>query len=495
LKLTDLAIEIGAVKPAGRLDVDVLGVTHDSRECLKGSLFVAVRGDRTDGNRFVGQAVERGAIAVVSEAEAGSSPAAPAWIQVADARAALAQAAAAFYGHPSRRLKLVGVTGTNGKTTTAHLIDSVIRAAEGKSAMIGTINYRVCDRVENAKHTTPEAPLTQRLLAEAIDCGCRSAVMEVSSHSIALRRADALRFEAAVFTNLTQDHLDYHNTMEDYFAEKKKLFDGGIGVEPRTAVINADDPYGQELIRACRSNVITYGLGEGAQIRTDHYSLDMKGLRFLVGTPAGEIPVESPLVGRPHVYNILASAGAGLALGFEPDQIARGIRECGNVAGRFESVISNGADPGFMVVVDYAHTDDALKNALRTARDVISGGGRIIVVFGCGGDRDRTKRAPMGEAAGQLGDLAIVTSDNPRSEDPEAIISEIEVGLERTGRPYLKIPNRREAIFRAVFEAREGDIVLIAGKGHESYQIIGGQTVHFDDREVAREALMSINEA
>lgn len=490
MKLTDLEKELGAIAATGRLEADARDVTHDSRACEPNSVFVAIRGAKFDAHQHIAQAVERGAVCVISEREAQLAKA-PAWIQVRDSRAALARASAALHGHPSRHLKLVGVTGTNGKTTTGHLIDSIIRVGEGNSAMFGTISHRIAGEELDARHTTPEASDIQRMLARALSAGCRSAVMEVSSHAIELHRADSLNFTVAVFTNLTRDHLDYHSTMESYFAAKEKLFNGGLGSEPLVSVINADDEYGVKLLGTAKGRKITYGLVNGADVRTDEFNLSPSGLAFIAGTPSGKIEIKSSLVGRPHVYNILAAVSAGLALGFELDVIARGVAECRTVAGRFEQVwLENSHQPPFTVIVDYAHTDDALKNVLHTAREVAGRVGRVIAVFGCGGDRDRTKRAPMGEIAGTLSDIAIVTSDNPRSEDPAAIIADIEVGLNRPGRPYLRLPDRREAIFRAIAEARDGDIVLIAGKGHETYQVLRDETIHFDDHEVAREAMM-----
>jgi len=492
LKLADLANEIGAIAATGRLDVEARDVTHDSRACEPGTVFVAIRGEKVDAHNFIPQAIERGAVAVISEQSFDTVSAPPAWIQVSDARAALAQTAAAVHGHPSRQLKLVGVTGTNGKTTTAHLIDSIIRASEGTSAMFGTISHRVGDQAATAQHTTPEAADIQRMLAQAVAAGCRSAVMEVSSHAIELRRADALKFAIAVFTNLTRDHLDYHKTMESYFAAKEKLFNGSLGEAPGASVINIDDEYGRKLLETAKGKVITYGFSDSADVRTNNFSLTARGLAFTASTPAGAVEINSSLVGRFHVYNALASIAAGLALGASLDVVALGIRDCRTVAGRFEQVALDGShESPFTVIVDYAHTDDALKNVLQTAREVAGEGGRVITVFGCGGDRDKTKRAPMGEIAAALSDIAIVTSDNPRGEDPMAIISDIEVGLKRTERQYVKLPDRREAIFRAISEARAGDVVLIAGKGHETYQILGERTIHFDDHEVAREAMQA----
>ena len=490
MKLTDLTKEVDAIAATGRLDADARDVTHDSRACETGSVFVAIRGVKLDAHQHIAQAVERGAVCVISQREAQLAKA-PAWIQVRDARVALARASAAVHGHPSRYLKLVGITGTNGKTTTGHLIDSIIRVAEGNSAMFGTINHRIAGEELDARHTTPEASDIQRMLARAVSAGCRSAVMEVSSHAIELHRADALNFTVAVFTNLTRDHLDYHTTMESYFAAKERLFNGGLGSDPLMSVINADDDYGVKLMGTAKGRKITYGLDTGADVRTDEFKFSAGGLGFVARTPSGDIEISSSLVGRPHVYNILAAVATGLALGFELEEIARGVAACRTVAGRFEQVrLDNSHQPPFTVIVDYAHTDDALKNVLHTAREVAGRDGRVIAVFGCGGDRDRTKRAPMGEIAATLSDVAIVTSDNPRTEDPAAIIADIEVGLNRPGRPYLRLPDRREAIFRAIAEAREGDVVLIAGKGHETYQVLRDETIHFDDHEVAREAMM-----
>jgi UDP-N-acetylmuramoyl-L-alanyl-D-glutamate--2,6-diaminopimelate ligase len=490
LKLADLAKEIGASAATGQLEREARDVTHDSRECEPGSVFVAIRGEKSDARQFIPQAVERGAIAVVSDV-AVSNKDAPAWIQVADSRAALAKASAAVHGHPAERLKLVGITGTNGKTTTAHLIDSIIRVSEGTSAMFGTITHRIADEAAAALNTTPEASDIQRMLARAVSAGCRSAVMEVSSHAIELHRADGLKFAVAVFTNLTRDHLDYHKTMESYFSAKEKLFTGALGSQPGASVINVDDEYGRRLFRTAKGDRITYGFGNRSDVGTDDFKLSARGLEFTASTPAGKMNIASGLVGRPHVYNILAAVATGLALGASLDHIARGVAECPTVSGRFEQVMADASrEMPFTVIVDYAHTDDALRNVLETAREVAGNAGRVITVFGCGGDRDRTKREPMGEIAGQLSDVAIVTSDNPRTEDPEAIIADIEPGLKRAGRPYVKLTDRREAIFCAVEEAREGDVVLIAGKGHETYQIIGEQRSHFDDHEVAREAMM-----
>jgi UDP-N-acetylmuramoyl-L-alanyl-D-glutamate--2,6-diaminopimelate ligase len=464
----------------------VTDVTHDSRQVRPGWAFVAVRGEKLDGNRFVNDVSEKGAAAVVSDAERPPDFRG-AWIKVGDARRALALAAAEVHGHPSRELKLVGITGTNGKTTTAYLVAAVIEAAGEGVALVSTVEYRVAGERLPAPHTTPEASDVQRLLRRAVGRGCGAAVMEASSQALDLRRCDALRFEVAAFTNLTRDHLDYHGTMENYFAAKRRLFDGSLGEPPRTSVLNVDDEHGARLageLKAEGRHVVTYAIEAAAEVTARRVEAAMGGTKFVLVTPEGELAVESPLVGRPHVYNVLTAAACARSLGLRPEEIAAAVRDCAGAPGRFERVRHEG---DFAVVVDYAHTDDALLNVLRTARAVTRG--RVITVFGCGGDRDRTKRAPMGEVAARLSDVVVVTSDNPRTEDPEAILADIEAGLRSAGKPYLKSVDRRAAIRRAVEEARPGDLVLIAGKGHEDYQIIGTEKQHFDDREVAREAL------
>src|SRR5947209_3998668 len=464
----------------------VVEVVHDSRQVVKGCVFVAVPGENFDANQFVPQALERGAVAVISERERPPGLDC-AWIKVEDARRALALAAAEVKRHPSRELKLVGITGTNGKTTTAYLVAAIVEAAGARPALISTVEYRVGGRRTPALHTTPEASDTQRFLRLAVFGGCRVAVMEASSQALDLRRCDALRFEVAAFTNLTRDHLDYHGTMDGYFDAKRRLFDGRLGERPHVSVINADDEYGVRLsdeLRREGQRVLLYGLNSAADVTAREVEYTMGGTRLRLVTPEGERGVASPLVGRPHVYNILCAAACAHALGVGLDATAEALETCAGAPGRFERVPHAG---DFAVVVDYAHTDDALRNVLRTARDVT--GGRGLTRFGGGGARDRTKRAPMGEAAASLSDVVIATSDNPRTEDPEAILRDIEPGLRAAGKPYLKIVERREAIRRAIEEARAGDIVVIAGKGHEDYQIVGTQKRHFDDREVALEAL------
>ncbi len=473
-------------KLSGNGDIAILDVTHDSRQASAGSLFVAIKGLLMDGHRFVPQVMANGAAGVISEQECPNRFSGV-WIQVPEARRAMALAAAVVHGNPSRELKLVGITGTNGKTTTTYLVAAIARAAGEPPAMTTTVEYLIGDSSEKAERTTPEATDMERFLRRAVDTGCRMAVMECSSQAMDLHRCDGLRYAVAVFTNLTRDHLDYHHTMENYFSAKKLLFDGCLGELPGSSVINVDDAAGRELVLETKKRgrrVVTYGLNEPADVSASevHHSLD--GMSFRLDTTAGSLNLTSPLVGRPHIYNIMAAVATGLELGYSLDVIARAIRTSNGAPGRFERVPHSGK---FAVVVDYAHTDDALLNVLRTARNVAEG--RIITVFGCGGDRDTSKRAPMGEAAGTLSDVVILTSDNPRTEDPEKILADVEIGLLSTSKPYEKIVDRREAIFRAIEEARNGDVVIIAGKGHEDYQIIGKDVSHFDDKEIAREAL------
>ncbi len=471
----------------------VNAVTYDSRMAARGSVFVALRGQRADGTAFARDAVARGAIAVVSEAQLPADATVP-WVQVPDARLALAALAAALYRHPSEALTLVGITGTNGKTTTSYVLTSVFDAAGLKCGRIGTVDYRIGNRVFESARTTPEAPELQRMLRDMVTQGCGACVMEVSSHALTLRRADHLRFAAAIFTNLTRDHLDFHSDMEDYFLAKRRLFE--LLPEGAPAIVNLDDRRGAEVV-ATSKLAVTYAIDANADVRPGPLSFSLEGLSFDVRTPRGSLKIQSRLVGRPNTYNILAAVATATALDLPLEAIEEGIRTLTNVPGRFQ-VVSDPTDD-VRVVVDYAHTDDALKNLLETARPMASG--RVITVFGCGGDRDRTKRPLMGAVAARLSDLVIVTSDNPRSEDPGQIIEEIKRGIvmpaDRAPRgqaapkstPCLAIPDRKTAIETAVRDAKRGDLVLIAGKGHEKYQVIGDRVLSFDDVELAVAAL------
>jgi UDP-N-acetylmuramoyl-L-alanyl-D-glutamate--2,6-diaminopimelate ligase len=464
----------------------VTDVSHDSRRIGKGGLFAAVSGALFDAHKFVPQVMSQGAVGVLSE-QAAPDGFNGAWLQVANVRRAMALAAAEVQGHPSRELQLVGITGTNGKTTTAYLIASIPEAAGEPVAMTGTVEYRLGAQRLKADRTTPEAPDMQRLLRQAVDLGCRTAVMECSSQAMDFHRCDELEYAVAVFTNLTRDHLDYHGTMENYWYAKQRLFDGRLGTRPRNSVINVDDPHGVELADKLESeglNVIRYAVNAHADVTAHDAEFSLDGMKFQLLTSGTEREFRSPLVGAPHIYNTLAAVASGLALGYSLDVITAALENCTGAPGRFERVPHDG---DFSVVVDYAHSDDALLNVLRTAREVVKG--KIITVFGCGGDRDRSKRAPMGEAAGSLSDVVILTSDNPRTEDPEQILCDAEEGIRKTGKPYRKIADRSDAIHQAIAEAQTGDLVLIAGKGHEDYQIIGRDVFHFDDKEVARAAL------
>jgi UDP-N-acetylmuramoyl-L-alanyl-D-glutamate--2,6-diaminopimelate ligase len=471
---------------SGDLAVQVTDVTHDSRQATHGSLFAAVRGELFDAHKFVPQVMQQGAVGVISELERPADFNG-AWIQVDDIRRAMALAAAEVHHHPSRELNLVGITGTNGKTTTAYLVASIPEAAGEPVAMTGTVEYRLGKEKKKAGRTTPEATDMQRLLRQAVGIGCKTAVMECSSQAMDFHRCDALDYAVAVFSNLTRDHLDYHKTMENYWYAKQRLFDGRLGSRPKTSVINLDDAHGVELADRLKREglrVVTYAVKAPADITAHYPEFSLAGMKFRLRTPEHEIDFQSPLVGPPHVYNTLAAIGSGLALGYSLEVITKALTTCTGAPGRFESVPHDG---DFAVVVDYAHSDDALLNVLRTAREVTKG--RIITLFGCGGDRDRSKRAPMGEAAGSLSDVVILTSDNPRTEDPNQILCDAEEGIQKTGKPYEKIADRREAIHHAIAQARTDDLVLIAGKGHEDYQILGREVFHFDDKEVAREAL------
>lgn len=492
-------LESRSALPPDSRDREVSDVAHDSRKVKNGSLFVAVRGFNADGHRFISQAVEQGAVAVITEEnavrEAGISVPV---ITVPDSRKALARVADIFYGHPSGRLKLVGITGTKGKTTTSYLVKSVIEAAGHRTGLIGTIAYRVGDKTYPAPNTTPESLELQKLLSEMVSGGAEYCVMEVSSHALALGRTDGCVFESAIFTNLGHDHLDFHKDQAAYLESKLLLF--SVLGPGKTGVINADDPAADTIPARTKADMLTFGFSERADIRpVDTIGLGIEGLSFTVKTPRGVVDVSSPLVGNHNVYNILAATGAGLSLGFSPETVARGIASMTAVPGRMEKV-----DEGqpFGVIVDYAHTEESLERLLESVREIK--GKRTITVFGCGGDRDRTKRPKMGAVALRGSDIVLVTSDNPRSEDPLSIIREVESGMSQgvkmpateerlqtaPGRTfYSVIPDRREAIGRAIRIAEPGDVVVLAGKGHEDYQIIGNEKIHFDDREAAREEI------
>ena len=484
-KLSALFAGVEASVPASEGDLDIRQVACDSRKVQPRALFFALHGAKANGNAFIRDAVSRGAVAIASEdAAPATMPSSVAWIRVAHARKALAITAANFFGHPGKALQLVAVTGTNGKTTTTSLVDAILKASGAKTGLFGTIAYHTPIGDYPAPNTTPESLDLQGFLAEIRDAGGRYGVLEASSHSLAMDRVWGCHFAVAVFTNLTREHMDYHKTFDDYFAAKLRLFEGTGAGTPDTAVLNIDDEYGKRLAGLAK-NAVTYGLNSGAQLTTKKFHLTFSGLSFTAQTPDGKIDIESLLVGRINVYNILAAIGAAQALGLSNEVIAAGIRNLNNVSGRFQPIALG---QPFLVVVDYAHTDDALENLIRTARE-LNPKGRIITLFGCGGLKDRTKRPVMGEVAGRLSDLTILSSDNPKSEDPLKIISDIVVGLQKTHGKYMIEPDREKAIGLAIDEARAGDILLLVGKGHENYQILADRTLEFDDREVARRAL------
>jgi UDP-N-acetylmuramoyl-L-alanyl-D-glutamate--2,6-diaminopimelate ligase len=474
----------GDLEHASRLTNLSTGVVYDSRGAAPGRVFVALKGRRADGAAYAAQAVAAGASAVVAEIPAAFPGSVP-WIVVADARLALARLAAEFFDHPSRDLRVVGITGTNGKTTTAYLVAAILDAAGVRCGMLGTVEYRVGGESIPATRTTPEAPELQGYLRQMRDAGWGACAMEVSSHALALRRADAIRFAGAVFTNLTRDHLDFHGSMEEYFAAKRRLFDlAGPGVP---AVINADDPRGATLLDTLDRS-ISYGVDRPADVSPGPLDQSLAGLSFDARCPQGTVRVRSRLVGRPNVYNILAAVGVTAAMDVPLEAIELGLRNLAGVPGRFELVSADADD--ITVVVDYAHTDDALRNLLETARPLAR---RLVTVFGAGGDRDRTKRPLMGLVAARLSDVVVITSDNPRSEDPARIIEEVMRGAEpeirQTQARVLTVVDRAEAIRTAVREAAAGDLILLAGKGHEKYQEIGGESLPFDDIAMARAAL------
>lgn len=476
-------------------DAEVSGVEYDSRCVRPGCLFVAMQGESSDGNQFIVSAVAAGAAAVVSDSPSFvAPPGIAAWARVGHGRRALARLSANFYRRPAEKLAITGITGTNGKSTTAFLIESILKAAGRSTALVGTIEYHVAGRILPAPHTTPEALELNRMFAEAKRAGTSEVVMEVSSHALAQERTFGVPFDVAVFTNLTRDHLDYHRTFEEYFAAKQKLFEGCGTEPPRVTVLNLEDEYGARLLplsRRMKSQVVGYGLAKGEFCARD-VEITPRGTRFRMITPTGDLAIFSPLIGKVNVYNVLAAAAAAWARDCSGDAITRGVGELLRVPGRFELV-----DCGqpFTVAVDYAHTDDALRNLTTLAREFVSRGprkARVITIFGCGGDRDRAKRPLMGEAAGRGSDFVVLTSDNPRSEDPLTIINDALTGLQRTGTRYVTEPDRRKAILLALSEARAGDIVLLAGKGHEKVQVTRAGAAPFDDVEVARAGLVTL---
>jgi UDP-N-acetylmuramoyl-L-alanyl-D-glutamate--2,6-diaminopimelate ligase len=496
MRLAELLSAVPGALVVGPAEAEIAGVEHDSRKVTPGSLFVCIRGFRQDGHAFIADAAGRGAAAVVVQEDPRDLriPRGVTVVRVEDSRAALAHLAARLFDHPSRRLRLVGITGTNGKTTTAYLVEAILRAAGHRVGLLGTIEYRCGAVVFPGERTTPESSDLQRLLGRMRDLGAWGAAMEVSSHSLMLDRVAGCEFDVAVFTNLTQDHLDFHGTMERYAEAKARLFQmlGQARVKPGipAAVLNMDDPWAPFMGRATTARLLSFGLRPGADLFPRTAAFDLAGIRASLASPWGPLEIASPLVGRHNLSNILGATGACLQLGLPCKVVEAGVANLAAVPGRFEKVE---AGQPFGVVVDYAHTPDALERVLAVAREFARG--RVLVVFGCGGDRDRGKRPRMGEAAARLADRVVATSDNPRSEEPIEILKEIEIGIKKVstgGVTHVTIPDRREAIGAALAEARGGDVVVIAGKGHEAYQVLRDRTIPFDDRVVARETLAAL---
>jgi len=473
--------------------VDVTRVHYDSRRVRPGDIFIAMRGGTTDGNLFISAALERGASAIVTDSpEAWTQRTSVPFYLVPNGRRALAGIAANLLDHPERKLKVSAVTGTNGKTTTAFLLEQMLRSVGRKCVLIGTIETHIGDEVRASEHTTPEASDLLQIFADGVAAGCTEVVMEMSSHALDQERVWGVHVDTAIFTNLTQDHLDYHGTMEAYAAAKARLFAGVGAAPPRIAVINQDDPFGRNLLALpLQARLFRYGLAD-ANYRAENPDFEAGHTSYLWQTPVGAIEIASPLTGSVNVYNLLAASCAALARGLPLEQIATAAANLHQVPGRFQ-VVPGSREAGFTVVVDYAHTDDALRNLITLARDLVSPhNGRVITLFGCGGDRDRTKRPKMGRAAGEGSDLVVLTSDNPRTEDPDAIIAEALAGVRETGTECIVEPDRATAIKLAIEAAKPGDIVLLAGKGHEKVQILRDHTIPFDDVAVAAEILKEI---
>ncbi|OGP76457.1 MAG: UDP-N-acetylmuramoyl-L-alanyl-D-glutamate--2,6-diaminopimelate ligase [Deltaproteobacteria bacterium RBG_16_49_23] len=507
MELMKLLEGVEIKKIVGETRKEIEGIACHSRQVGKNFLFAAIRGREADGHRFIEEAIEKGAEAILLEE--GPEVNGRTAIFVPNSRRALARVASTFYGNPSERMRLIGITGTNGKTTTTFLLESIFKKAGYGAGVIGTINYRYGQKVVPALNTTPESLDLQRILWEMLGEGISHVIMEVSSHGLDLDRIFGCQFDGAIFTNFTSDHLDYHQTLERYFESKQKLFSEALMRSQkagRFAVTNHDDPRGEKIVRGVDLPILRYGLGSSCDFSATEVTLSFEGISCRIRTPKGEFPLHSKLIGRFNLYNILAAVTAGFGMGLPLEILKEGVESVEGVPGRFEKVANR---KSIHVIVDYAHTHDALERVLLGLRDtlVISSRDRrerIITVFGCGGDRDRTKRPLMGEAAGKYSDLVIITSDNPRTENPLAIIGEVERGIQslaleewhrnemeawRSKKGYLKVPDRREAIRLAIQLARSEDTVLIAGKGHEDYQIIGKQKIPFDDRIEARKAL------
>ena len=481
MKLNELLKGVQYKILKGDADFDVKSVVYNSKEASEDSLFVCITGFKTDGHKYIGNAVENGARVILAEREI-EAPAGVTLVISENNRRNLALIANNFYNDPSSRINLVGVTGTNGKTTTTFLVRAMLEDAGRKTGLIGTIENRIGNEIIHTERTTPESLELAALFDRMAREGARDVIMEVSSHALDLDRVYGFKFDAAVFTNLTQDHLDYHKTMENYRNAKAILF--GMA---ENAVINLDDEAGEFMKAAAKGKVITFGIEKDADLKAENIKITADGVSFALRYKGGTYPVRLNIPGKFSIYNALGAIGAGLCLGLPMEGILKTLSETGGIRGRFETI--KGPE-GFNAIVDYAHTPDGLENILNTAREFAEG--RIITVFGCGGDRDSTKRPIMGEIAGRLSDFCIITSDNPRTEDPEKIIDDVEEGTKKSGCPYIRVTDRKEAVFKAVSAAQPGDLIIVAGKGHEDYQIFADKTVHFDDSEVIREAFSKL---
>ncbi|NOR15184.1 MAG: UDP-N-acetylmuramoyl-L-alanyl-D-glutamate--2,6-diaminopimelate ligase [Candidatus Aminicenantes bacterium] len=484
MKIEKILAGVEHLRFRGDPDAEISGIAYSSLSVKPGYLFAALKGVKTDGHLFIADAIKKGAKAILSE-QPKPDDLDTNWIQVRRAREALAMCAANFYDHPSQNLTVIGVTGTKGKTTITFLLEGILKEAGFQTGILGTIDYRGPGLLSKATRTTPEAPDLQRMLRTLLDAGATHCVMEISSHALDLKRPVGTDFKVAIFTNLSGEHLDYHPSMEAYFEAKKKLFSLGL---TNMAVINADDDWGKKLISQLTMGKITFGLTPAAMVHTESYSFTEEGIQLTLKFPAGRLTLTSPLLGIPNLYNILAAVSAALTLNVPLKAIKAGIAAVKDIPGRFERI---GNDQGYRIFVDYAHSDDALRKLLETAKELCQA--RIILVFGAGGDRDRSKRPRMGKAAGELADWSILTSDNPRSEDPLAIIAEVEAGIKQTGSEKYEIePDRKKAILKALQMGGKGDYILVAGKGHEDYQILGDNIISFDDRLVIQELLKNL---
>ncbi|HEK84774.1 MAG TPA: UDP-N-acetylmuramoyl-L-alanyl-D-glutamate--2,6-diaminopimelate ligase [Candidatus Aminicenantes bacterium] len=482
MKLKEVLKDVKIVSLTGSDDLEIKGLAYSSRQVEPGQIFVAIKGQKADGHDFIPEALEKGAVAIVSERPRPSGPKTT-WVQVPEVREALALMAATFYNYPSLKLKTVGITGTKGKTTVTYILEQIFKEAGLIPGVLGTVEYRWANKKITAGRTTPEAPDIQKILSQMVEDGVTHCLLEVSSHSLELKRVLGIGFDVAIFTNLSGEHLDYHQNMENYFEAKKKLF--FLNHKRQASIVNIDDPYGEKLITELPMKTITFGFKPEALVRAESFSIKESHMTAVISYPGGKLNISSNLIGRHNLYNLLAAISAALVFSVPPQAIAEGINSLKLVPGRFEPVANN---LGFKVIVDYAHTDNALDNLLQTVRALKPS--RIILVFGCGGDRDRSKRPRMGEVAARLADWTLITSDNPRSEDPDQIIKEIEQGFHKAGKhSYEKEVDRRLAIEKAIRMARKGDWVVIAGKGHECYQIFRDKTIAFSDVETAREIL------